>query len=140
MLRLALVLLMGRSRVLRVVLWTALGLVAGACIFHSVRGEAGGANGVARAIQTPGTAHPRDGAGRIRLEVRNEALVTEYVNRLELLEVRHAADETALPDPDGAALAVRDLVPATAIADAMGRDLHLLLARPDGAAFRTDAQ
>src|SRR2546422_3052919 len=35
-----------------------------------------------------------DRDGRIRLEVRNEALETEYVNHLELLEVRHAADET----------------------------------------------
>src|SRR5439155_183600 len=65
---------------------------------------------------------------------------TEYVNHLELLEVRHALEETALPDPDGAALAVRDLVPATTITDAAGRDLRLLLALPDGAAFRTDAQ
>jgi len=269
MLRLALVLLLTRSRVLLVVLSAALGLVAGACIFHSVRVEAIGSNADSLAIQTPVKAHLRDGStvlyeagvllardtlrgpgvrygltlrdsaavsvvplesvvamesfqratdgvptvivstlataagllaagvlavviacsnsdcfgncptvyadsagttalqaegfsytlgpafeardvdrlgirpdrdGRIRLEVRNEALETEYVNRLELLEVRHAADETALPDPDGAALALRDLVPATAIADAMGRDLHLLLARPDGAAFRTDAR
>src|SRR5207249_8339462 len=43
-----------------------------------------------------------DRDGRIRLEVRNEALETEYVNHLELLEVRHAREETALPDPDGA--------------------------------------
>lgn len=83
--------------------------------------------------------HP-DGDGRIRLEVRNEALETEYVNHLELLEVRHATDETALPDPNGAALAVRELVPATTIADAAGRDLGLLLAMPDGDAFRTDAR
>src|SRR5438874_1716798 len=269
MLRLALVLLLTRSRVLLVVLSAALGLVAGACIFHSVRVEAIGSNADSLAIQTPVKAHLRDGStvlyqagvllardtlrgpgvrygltlrdsaavsvvpldsvvamesfrratdgvpttivstlataaglvaagvlavviacsnsdcfgncptvyadsagttalqaegfsytlgpafeardvdrlgirpdrdGRIRLEVRNEALETEYVNRLELLEVRHAREETALPDPDGAALAVRDLVPATTIADAAGRDLRLLLALPDGAAFRTDAQ
>jgi len=271
MVRLALVLLLGRSRVLRVFLSAALGLVVGACIFHSVRVEAIGSNADSLAVQTPVKAHLRDGStvlyqagvllardtlrgpgvrygltlrdstavsvvpldsvvamesfrratngaptvivstlatgagllaagvlaivigcaissssncsncpivyadsagtwalqaegfsytlgpafetrdvdrlgirpdwdGRIKLEVRNEALETEYVNRLELLEVRHAADETALPDPDGAALAVRDLVPATTIADATGRDLHLLLALPDGAAFRTDAR
>jgi hypothetical protein len=81
-----------------------------------------------------------DRDGQIRLEVRNEALETEYFNHLELLEVRHTADETALPDPDGVALAVRDLVPAATIADAAGRDLRLLLALPDGAAFRTDAR
>src|SRR2546426_8631960 len=81
-----------------------------------------------------------DRDGRIRLEVRNEALETEYVNHLELLEVRHAADETTLPDPNGAALAVRELVPATTIGDAAGRDLRLLLASPDGAVFQTDAR
>src|SRR6266568_4983887 len=271
MLRLALVLLLGRSRVLRVFLSAALGLVAGACIwvFHSVRVEAIGSNADSLAIQTPVKVHLRDGStvlyqagvlrtrdalrgpgvrygltlrdlnavsvvpldsvvamesfrtatngaataivstlatgtallaagvlafviacsnsdcfgncptvyadsagvwalqaegfsytlgpafesrdvdrlgirpdrdGRIRLEVRNEALETEYFNRLELLEVRHAADETALPDPNGAALAVRELVPATTIADAAGRDLRLLLALPDAAAFRTDAR
>src|SRR3989442_3474830 len=271
MVRLALVLLLGRSRVLRVFLSAALGLVAGACIwvFHSVRVEAIGSNADSLAIQTPVKAHLRDGStvlyrtgvllardtlrgpgvryglklsesnavsvvaldsvvamesfrratngaptaivstlatgaglvaaavapfwivcstsdcfgncptvyadsagtwalqaegfsytlgpafetrdvdrlgirpdrdGRIRLEVRNEALETEYVNHLELLEVRHAADETALPDPNGAALAVRELVPATTIVDAAGRNLRLLLALPDGAAFRTDAR
>src|SRR5213080_3298442 len=272
MVRLALVLLLGRSRVLRVFLSAALGLVAGACIwvFHSVRVEAIGSNADSLAIQTPVKAHLRDGStvlyragvllardtlrgpgvrygltlrdstavsvvaldsvvamesfrratngtttaivstlatsaallaagavafviacssengicsncptvyadsagtwalqaegfsytlgptfeardvdrlgirpdrdGRIRLEVRNEALETEYFNRLELLEVHHAADETALPDPNGATLAVFELVPATTIADAAGRDLRLLLALPDAAAFRTDAR
>ncbi len=271
MLRLALVLLLGRSRVLRVFLSAALGLAAGACIwvFHSVRVEAIGSNADSLAIQTPVKAHLRDGStvlyrrgvllardtlrgpgvryglrlsdstavsvvaldsvvamesfrratngaptaivstlatgaglvaaavaafvivcstsdcfgncptvyadsagtwalqgegfsytlgpafetrdvdrlgigpdrdGRIRLEVRNEALETEYINQLELLEVRHAVEETALPDPHGAALAVRDLVPATTIADAAGRDLRLLLALPDGVAFQTDSR
>jgi len=271
MVRLALVLLLGRSRVLRVFSSAALGLVGGACIwvFRSVRVEAIGSHADSLAIQTPVKAHLRDGStvlyqagvllardtlrgpgvrygltlrdsnalsvvpldsvvamesfrrvtngaptaivstlatgaallgaavaafviacsssdcfgncptvyadsaatwalqaegfsytlgptfetrdvdrlgvrpdrdGRIRLEVRNEALETEYVNHLELLEVRHAADETALPDPNGAALAVRELVPATTIADAAGRDLRLLLALPDGAAFQTDAR
>ena len=81
--------------------------------------------------------HP-DRDGRIRVEVRNEALETEYVNHLELIEVHHAVDETALPDPNGVALAARDLVPPTTISDAAGRDLRLLLALPDGDAFRTD--
>jgi hypothetical protein len=83
--------------------------------------------------------HP-DRNGRIRLEVRNDALETEYLNHLELLEVRHGADEIALPDPNGAALVVHELVPAATVADAAGRDLRLLLARSDGAAFRTDTR
>src|SRR6058998_3442310 len=81
-----------------------------------------------------------DRDGKIRLEVRNEALETEYFNQLELFEVRHAADETAVPDRDGAPLAVRELVPATTIVDAAGRDLRRLLALPDGVAFRTDVR
>src|SRR5207245_8585922 len=80
--------------------------------------------------------HP-DRDGKIRLEVRNEALETEYFNQLELFEVRNAADETALPDRDGAPLAVRELVPATTIVDAAGRDRRRLVGLPDGAAFRT---
>ena len=91
-----------------------------------------------RDVDRLGIRPDRDGV--IRLEVRNEALETQYFNHLELLEVHHATDETALPDPDGAAVAVAGLVPATTIADATGRDLRLLLALPDGAAFRTDAR
>lgn len=81
-----------------------------------------------------------DQDGRIRLQVRNEAPETEYFNLLELLEVRHAADETVLPDQTGAALAVRELVPAATIADAGGRDLRLFLSGPGSAGFRTDAR
>jgi hypothetical protein len=62
--RLALVLLLGRSRVLRVFLSAALGLVAGACIwvFHSVRVEAVGSNADSLVVQTPVKAHLRDGS------------------------------------------------------------------------------
>ncbi len=81
-----------------------------------------------------------DQDGRIRLQVRNEAAETEYFNLLELLEVRHAADETVLPDQTGAALALRELVPAATIADAGGRDLRLFLSGPGSAGFRTDAR
>src|SRR3989441_3273456 len=91
-----------------------------------------------RDVDRLGIRPDRDGV--IRLEVRNEALETQYFNHLELFEVRHAADETALPDRDGAPLAVRELVPATTIVDAAGRDLRRLLALPDGVAFRTDVR
>src|SRR6267143_438282 len=64
MVRLALVLLLGRSRVLRVFSWAALGLVGGACIwvFRSVRVEAIGSHADSLAIQTPVKAHLRDGS------------------------------------------------------------------------------
>src|SRR5438552_16614558 len=65
MVRLALVLLLGRSRVLRVFLAAALGpLVAGACIwvFRSVQVEPIGSSADSLAIQTPVKAHLRDGS------------------------------------------------------------------------------
>src|SRR6267143_1750787 len=64
MVRLALVLLLGRSRVLRVFASAALGLVGGACIwvFRSVRVEAIGSHADSLAIQTPVKAHLRDGS------------------------------------------------------------------------------
>ena len=81
-----------------------------------------------------------DGEGRVRLEVRNEALETDYLNHLELLEIRHAPDETALPDQNGAGLAVGELVTANSIVDAAGRDLRRVLATPDGDAFQSAEQ
>ena len=65
MVRLALVLLLGRSRVLRVFLAAALGpLVAGACIwvFRTVQVEAIGPDADSLAVQTPVKAHLRDGS------------------------------------------------------------------------------
>jgi hypothetical protein len=95
-----------------------------------------GATSEARDVDRLGIRADRD--GRIVLEVRNDALETDYINHVELLEVRDAVDETAFPDPNGAALAVRELVSATTITDDAGRDLRLLLAQPEGAAFQTD--
>src|SRR6266699_3717473 len=64
MLRLVLVLLLGRSRVLRAFLSTAFCLGAGACvwIFHTVQAEAIGSHADSLAIQTPVKAHLRDGS------------------------------------------------------------------------------
>lgn len=81
-----------------------------------------------------------DRDGRIQLEVRNEALETDYLNHLELLEIRHDADETALPDPNGAGLTVGELVTPNSMIDAAGRDVRSVLTRADGAAFQTDEQ
>ncbi|CAN5837116.1 hypothetical protein BH23GEM6_BH23GEM6_24230 [soil metagenome] len=70
-----------------------------------------------------------DAAGRLQLEVRNEAMETHHINHLELLEIRHDADETVMPDPRTAPLAVRGLTPARRAVDRAGRDvlarLHL---------------
>lgn len=78
-----------------------------------------------------------DGRGAVRLEVRNEALETHYINHLELLEVRHAADERVVPDERGRPLALRGLGGAAA-RDRAGRDLGTTLAAVDGDVFETD--
>jgi len=76
--------------------------------------------------------------GVVRLEVRNEAFETHFINHLELLEVVHAADETALPDELNRALVVRDIARAASARDRRGRDVRSHLRAPDGDVYRTD--
>jgi hypothetical protein len=82
-------------------------------------------------------AHP-DANGIVRLEVRNEALETHYINALELLEIEHAADETIVPDERGKPVAVRSPQAPVHARDAVGRDVTSVLARRDGDVFSTD--
>ncbi len=77
--------------------------------------------------------------GSVRIEVRNEALETHYINQLALLEVRHDASELVLPDGAGRAVAVRDLVPARRAVDRAGHDVADLLASEDGRVTQTDS-
>lgn len=81
-----------------------------------------------------------DSTGMLRLEVRNEALETHYINQLELLESVHARDELVLPDERARPVAVRHLAPPVAITDRAGRDVRpLLFAAADGKVFATDS-
>lgn len=80
-----------------------------------------------------------DHAGLVRLEVRNEALETHYINHVELLEVLHGSDEWAVPEPGGRPLALRRLGPAVRATDRAGRDVLAALAAHDGAVFRSDS-
>lgn len=77
--------------------------------------------------------------GTVRLEVRDEALETHYINYLALLEVRHAPDEMVLPDPRHDLVAVRGLQAPRAASDRAGRDVRAALAEHDGVLFRTDS-
>jgi hypothetical protein len=76
--------------------------------------------------------------GVVRLEVRNEAFETHYVNHLELLEVRHSTAETVLPDELNRPIAVREGVPLATARDRLGRDVRAVLAGGDGQAYRSD--
>lgn len=81
-----------------------------------------------------------DSAGVVRLDVRNEAMETHYLNHLELLEVRHLRSELALPDERGVPVVVRALgVPSTA-RDRRGRDVRPALHESGGESFATDVR
>lgn len=80
-----------------------------------------------------------DANGRIRLEVRNEALETHFIDQLELLELRHAAHEELFPAPRGSPVALSSFLTRTPARDRSGRDVSELLARPDNRWFATDS-
>jgi hypothetical protein len=77
------------------------------------------------------------GDGTLRLEVRNEAFETHFLNHLELLEATHAPGEFVAPDPRGHPLAVAGQSSARAARDRTGRDVRDLLARADGQTYAT---
>jgi hypothetical protein len=83
-------------------------------------------------------AHP-DSGGILRLDVRNEALETHYVNHIELIEAVHTPDEYAVPDVRGEPIAVRHFVEPVSVRDRAGHDLRSTLGQSDSAAFRTDS-
>ena len=76
-----------------------------------------------------------DSNGVIRLELRNEALETHYINNLELMAVRHSRDERAVADQDGRPLLVSGIRPLVAAHDRAGRDVLSVLAASDGKLF-----
>ena len=78
-----------------------------------------------------------DAEGRVRLEVRNEALETHYVNHLEVLEVTHTPGEVAVPDPAGRALVLGASAPPAQARDRSGRDVLAVLTAADGGVYQT---
>lgn len=76
-----------------------------------------------------------DSAGRVELEVRNEALETHFINHLALVEVRHGTGEAALPDDRGLASVVGPRETLTHVRDRTGRDVADVLARADGRTY-----
>jgi hypothetical protein len=80
----------------------------------------------------------RPGAdGTLRLEVRNEAYETHFINHLELLEVTHAPGEFVTPDPRNHPVAVAGQLEPRVATDRAGRDVRALLAEADGRTYAT---
>lgn len=80
---------------------------------------------------------PVDASGLIRLEVRNEAFETHFINHLELLEVRHAPDELAVPDERSRPFVVSQVAAPLKAVNRIGQDVRGPLAAADGKAYRT---
>lgn len=78
-----------------------------------------------------------DSNGVIRLDVRNEALETHYIDQLELLEVHLRADELVVPAPRGTPVAIRNQIEPASARDRTGRDVRRLIATADEAVFAT---
>jgi hypothetical protein len=78
--------------------------------------------------------------GRVRLEVRNEAAETHYLNHLALLEVRHDAGEFVVPDAKGRPLAIAALHTPDRVTDGAGRDVRDRIARADGKVFQSSGR
>lgn len=76
-----------------------------------------------------------DADGMVRLELRNEALETHFLNHVELVALRHAAGSRAVPDQRGWPAAVGDVRALDAATDRAGRDVRDVLAAADGRLF-----
>lgn len=76
--------------------------------------------------------------GILRLELRNEAMETHYINHLQLFEVQHAADEFVLPDAQGHPVVARGVRTPAEIADRNGQNLHATLSAADNRFYSTD--
>lgn len=80
----------------------------------------------------------QDTNGIVKLEIRNEALETHYINHLELIEVTHEAGATALPAPEGQAFVLKGRSGPDRAVDRAGRNVRSILARRDDQVFSTD--
>jgi hypothetical protein len=78
-----------------------------------------------------------DARGIVRLELRNEAMETHYLNRVALVAVAHAPGTRVVPDQSGRPVAVSGLRPIERATDRQGRDVRATLAAADGDLFGT---
>ena len=78
-----------------------------------------------------------DERGVFRLEVRNEAFETHYINHLELLEAKHAPGEYIVPDQDGNLLALTGQGAPRSARDRAGREVTDLISAAEGQVYAT---
>lgn len=71
-------------------------------------------------------------SGYFELDFRNEMLETHYIDQLEILEVTHAAHQTAYPDSDGHPIVVGTTVAPVSAVDQDGQDILPEVALADG--------
>jgi hypothetical protein len=76
-----------------------------------------------------------DARNVIRLDVRNEALETHYIDQLQLLEATHRTDELIAPVAKGRLAALRNIGQAASLIDSHGRNVSAELAATDGVLF-----
>jgi hypothetical protein len=78
-----------------------------------------------------------ESSGVLRLNIRNEAMESHFINHVELLEARHAAGERALPLHAGGVLTVGGERSALLARDRQQRDVTSALRSKDTLAFAT---
>jgi hypothetical protein len=71
----------------------------------------------------------------IRLELRNEALETHFINHIELLAAKHAAGARVMPDQSNRLVAVTAVRAFDVARDRANRDVSGVIASADGALF-----
>src|SRR5262245_55890909 len=81
-----------------------------------------------------------DSAGVIRLELRNEALETHFINHLELLSVKHPSGTRVVPAQGNHLVAVSEIRPFRAARDRAGRDVAAAIAAADGNLFASSTR
>jgi hypothetical protein len=92
----------------------------------------------ARDVDRLGLVDESGSGGIVRLEVRNEALETHYLNHFELIEVAHAAGESVYPDPQGRPVIVGGSVAPVLATDAANREITSSVAAADERVWTSD--